>query len=76
MTSYLSENEAKNLQLATSIMLKLLTLKWDTSRTVWHIEVSDGSFFFIFHALSFELNFFRPEFSFKENAIRSRIHQK
>ena len=31
---------------------------WDISRTVWRIEVIDGSFFCIFHALSFELNLF------------------
>ena len=46
--------------MATSMLLKFLTLKWDISRTIWRIEVSDGSFFCIFHALSnsFELNFF------------------
>ena len=53
-------------KMATSILLKFLTLKWDISRTISRIEVSDDSFFFfIFHALSFELNFFRPEFLFK-----------
>ena len=70
MTPYSSENEAENLQngdvhkMATSILLKLLTLEWDISRTIWHIEVSDSSFLCIFHALSFELNFFRSEFPF------------
>ena len=45
--------------MATSISLKFVTLKWNISRTIWRIEVGDGSFFFcIFHALSFELNFF------------------
>ena len=45
--------------MAMSILLKFLTLKWNISRTIWCIEVGDGSFFFcIFHALSFELNFF------------------
>ena len=44
--------------MATSILLKFLTLKWNISRTIWHIEVGDGSFFSIFYALSFELNFF------------------
>ena len=52
--------------MATSILLKFLTLKWDISRTTWRIEVGDGSFFCIFHALSFKLNFFRPEFSFED----------
>ena len=45
--------------MATSILLKFLTLKWNISITIGRIEVGDGSFFFcIFHALSFELNFF------------------
>ena len=66
MTSYLSENEAENLQMATSILLKFLTLKSNISRTIWRIEVSDGSFFWIFYALSFGLNLFRPEFPFKK----------
>ena len=41
-----------------SILPKFLTLKWNISRTIWRIEVSDGSSFCIFHALSFGLNFF------------------
>ena len=44
--------------MATSILLKFLTLKWNISRTIWRIEVGDGSLFCIFHALSFELNYF------------------
>ena len=44
--------------MATSVSLKLLTLKWNILRTIWRIEVGDGSLFYIFHALSFELNFF------------------
>ena len=44
--------------MAMSILPKFLTLKWNISRTVWRIEVGDGSFFYIFHVLSFELNFF------------------
>ena len=56
-------------KIATSILLKFLTLKWNISRTIWHFEVSDGLFFCIFHALSFELNFFRPEFPFKKACI-------
>ena len=58
VTSYLSENDAKICKMATSILLKFLTLKWDISRTIWCIEVSDGSFFCIFHTLSFDLNSF------------------
>ena len=58
VTSYLSENEAKIYKMATSILLKFLTLKWNISRTIGRIEVGAGSFFCIFHALSFELKFF------------------
>ena len=43
-------------KMATSILLKFLTLKWNISRTIWRIEVGDGSFLCIFHALSCELN--------------------
>ena len=45
-------------KMATSILLKFQTLKCDISRTIWRIEVSDGSLFCIFHALSFERNLF------------------
>ena len=44
--------------MATSTLLKFLTLKCDISRTIWRIEVSDGSLFCIFQALSFEHNLF------------------
>ena len=44
--------------MATSILLKFLTLKWYILRTICRIEVGDGSLFCIFHALSFELNLF------------------
>ena len=44
--------------MATSILLKFLTLKWNISRTIGRIEVGDDSFLCIFHALSFELNIF------------------
>ena len=44
--------------MATSILLKFLTLKGNISRTIWRIEVGDGSLFCIFHALSFGLYFF------------------
>ena len=51
--------------MATSILLKFLALKWNISRTIGRIEVGDGSFFCIFHALSFEFNFFSTEVPFK-----------
>ena len=44
--------------MAMPILLKFQTLKCDISRTIWRIEVSDGSLFCIFHALSFERNVF------------------
>ena len=57
-------------KVATSILLKLLTLKLAISRTIWRIEVSDSSFFFrSFDAFSFEVNFFQPEFPFKLNRV-------
>ena len=44
-------------KMTRSILLELLTLEWDISRTIRCIEVNDGSFFFcILHAFSFELN--------------------
>ena len=50
-----------------------MTLNCDISRTSLHMKVSDGSFFWIFHALSFDifhaLSFdqlvLSPEFPFK-----------
>ena len=48
----------KTYKMPMSILPKFLTLKWNISRTIWRIEVGDGSIFCIFHALSFELSFF------------------
>ena len=60
--------------MATSILLKFLTLKWNISRTIGRIEVGDGSFFCIFHALSFELNFFFDRrFPLRFNVWRSFV---
>ena len=57
--------------MATSILLKFLTLKWNISRTICHIEVGDGSLFCIFHALSFELNFiFDRRFPLMETRLK------
>ena len=58
MTSYLCESEVETFKMATSILLKFLTLEWDISRTIWHNDVSEGSFYCIFGALSFEGNLF------------------
>ena len=43
--------------MAMSILPKFLTLKWNFSRTIWRIEVGDGSFCCIFDALSFDRRF-------------------
>ena len=57
-----------------SILLKILTLKWNISRTIWRIEVSDGSFFRIFHALSFEPNFVSTGGSLKKKKNITKSH--
>ena len=67
VTSYLSENEAENLQNGEMHVKKPLQngyvhvaqipdFEMNISRTILRIEVGDGSNFCIFHALSFELN--------------------
>ena len=58
MTSFSSENEARNLQNGDVHLAQIQTLKCDVSRTLWRIEVSDGSLSCIFDALSFEHNLF------------------
>ena len=60
--------------MAMSILPKFLTLKWNISRTIWRIEVGDGSFLCISQVLSFELNFFRSEVPFKiRNILNFRL---
>ena len=59
VTSYLSENEAKNLQNGDVHIAQIPDFEMENiSRTIGRIEVGDGSFFCIFHAPSFELNSF------------------
>ena len=49
--------------MATSILLKFLTLKWNISRTIWCIEVGDGSLCFSFFTLfHLSVTFFDPCF--------------
>ena len=56
----------KTYKMATPILLEF---------SLWRNEVCDGSFFCIFHALSFELKlFFRPEFPFKVTGDSLLIH--
>ena len=67
VTSYLSENEAKNLQNGDVHLTQLPDFEMGT---IWRIEVGDGSFFGIFNALSFEVNFFRSDFPFNNKDLR------
>ena len=55
VTSYLSENEAENLQNGHVHLAQIPDFKMEY---LWRIEVGDGSLFSIFHALSFGLDFF------------------
>ena len=61
MTSHLSENEAENLQNGDVHLAQIPDFEMEYLEKIWRIEVGDGSFFCIFHALSL---FFRPEVSF------------
>ena len=51
--------------MAMSILPKFLTLKWNISRTIWRIDVGDGSFFAFFTLFHLSSTFFRPEVPFK-----------
>ena len=44
MTSYQSENVAKNLQNGDLHVTQIPDFEMGYPRTIWHIEVSDGSF--------------------------------
>ena len=57
VTSYLSENEAKNLQNGNVHLAQIPDFGIEYLENHWLIEVSDGSFFGTFHVLSFEPNF-------------------
>ena len=48
----------KTYKMAMSILPKFLTLKWNISRTIWRIEVGDGSFFAFFTLLHLNLTLF------------------
>ena len=62
--------------MAMSILPKFLTLKWNISRTIWRIEVGDGSGFFAFFTLfHLSLTFFRPEFPFNSIVLISDNEQ-
>ena len=58
MTSYLIENEAENLQNGDVHLAQIPDFEMEYLENHLRIEVGDGSFFLIFHSLSFELNFF------------------
>ena len=55
----------KTYKMETFILLKLLTLEWDISRTVWRIEITDGSFFACFMLFHLSLTFFSNGKAFK-----------
>ena len=46
------------MKIAASLWEGNMTLNCDISRISFHMKVSDGSFSWIFHALSFELNLY------------------
>ena len=56
-----------------SILLKFQTLKWNISRTIWHIEVGDGSFFPFFTVFHLSLTFFRPEVPFNSDRLLRHV---
>ena len=56
--SYLSENEAGNLQNGNVHLTQIPDFEMEYFENHLAIEVSDGSFVCIFHDLSFELNLF------------------
>ena len=58
MTSYLSENEAENLQNGDVHLAQIPDFEME------YLENHLALVFCIFHALSFELKFFRPEVPF------------
>ena len=58
VTSYLSENEAKNLQNGDVHIAQIPDLKWNISRIIWRIEVGDGLFFAFFTLFDLSLTFF------------------
>ena len=58
MTSFSSENEARNLQNGHVHLAQIPDFKMGYLENHLRIEVSDGSLFCIFHALSFERNLF------------------
>ena len=56
MMSYLSENEAKNLHNGDVHLAQIPDFQ--ISRTIWCIEVSDGSFFTFFTLFHLSVTFF------------------
>ena len=63
MTSYLSENEAENLQNGDVDLPQIADFEMGYLENHLAHKVSDGSFFCIFHTLSFEINFFSTRVS-------------
>ena len=60
--TYLSENEAKNLQNGDlHLLLKFLNLKSDMSRTIWSAEITDGLLLFNFSIFQLSLTYILTE---------------
>ena len=55
---FLMETRLKVMKMVVSLWGQNMTLNCDIPRTSWHIKVSDGSLFWIFHALLFEPNLY------------------
>ena len=49
-------------KMVTSILLKILSLNWDISTTIWPIEVTDGSFFNFSRFFNWAEHFFDRNF--------------
>ena len=65
MMSYLSENEAENLQNGDVHLAQIPEFEMGYLENHLMHWVQRWLVFCIFHAFSFELNFFRPEFPLK-----------
>ena len=75
VTSYLSENESKSLQNGDVHIAQIPDFEMEYLRTICALRsVMARFFFFIFHALSFELNFFFDlRFPFKQDLVKDQL---
>ena len=76
MTSYLSENEAKNLQNGDVHIAQIPDFEMEYLETILRLEVGDSSLFAFFTLFDVSLTFFRPEVPFKDaekSSFKSKI---